>query len=183
MRYVLLFLIISFAWAADPPEVKLPPEVQKIVDAREAEVAKAKAVYDAAVSKATAAAAKKLEAAVTRITRSGDLKGALAAQAVLDKWNGEAGDLLGEKTTEKADIAKIIIGKQWISADKKEWWEFTEDFGVRCSLTDGKKKYKVKDGIVETFAGDYGNVTLRLTAEGALEKSVNGATLLLYRSR
>jgi hypothetical protein len=107
MRYVFLFLILSMAWAADPPEVKLPPDVQKIVDAREAEVAKAKAVYDAAVAKATAAASKNMEVVIKAKMAKQDLEGAVVAKAVVTKWKSEEpdpGDLLGDLNP------KLIIG-------------------------------------------------------------------------
>lgn len=97
MRYFLLLLIASFAFAGDPPAEKpLPPDVQKIVDAQVKAEGAAKAVYNETVAKATFAAAKQLDAVVKEKTKKGDLEGALAAKAILDKWNGDATALLGE---------------------------------------------------------------------------------------
>lgn len=103
MRFTVLLLLVSIAWTADPPEVKLPPDAAKIVAEHDATVAKAKAAYDAAVAKADADAAAKLAPVVVKVTKAGDLKSANAVQAKVDEYKASAGDLLDESKQVKPE--------------------------------------------------------------------------------
>lgn len=111
-KIAIIIAISAICFAADPVQVKLPPEAAKIVAEHDAQVAKAKAVletaqkaYNAAVVKADADGRKKLEPVVVKITKSGDLKGATETQKVLEGWKGE--DMLDDKI----DLDKTIVGK------------------------------------------------------------------------
>jgi len=109
MKLLLILLTLTCSlFAADPvPEVKLPAEAARVVADRDSAVAKAKAVYDAAVQKANADGVKKLEVVVAKITKTGDLRGALAAQKVQEGWKGE--DVVGERV----DPTVAAVVGQW----------------------------------------------------------------------
>jgi len=111
MRLMILIACVGFASAADPPDTKLPPEASKVVAERDTTIAKAKAAYDAAVAKANAEAAKKLDPILVKITKSGDLAGANAVKAKLDELKTGQADLLGDAPV---DLAKILIKNKWI---------------------------------------------------------------------
>lgn len=105
MRTIILLLLVTVAFAVDSPTEKpLPADLQKELDARDAEIARAQSAFDAAVAKANATAAKKMDALMKTKTKAGDLEGAMAAKALLDKWSAESPNLLGEKTSELASI-------------------------------------------------------------------------------
>jgi hypothetical protein len=110
MKSIILVLITLTCWAADPSAQPLPPEATKIQVEHDAAVAKAKAAFDQAVAKADQEAVKKLEPVVVKITKAGDLKGANAAQALLDGWKAGQGDLLGEA---KVDLVKLLTKNKW----------------------------------------------------------------------
>jgi hypothetical protein len=94
---IIVLLLIPLVWAADQPMDKpLPSDAQKVVEARDAEVAKAKAIYDAAVTKANGDAVKKLEPLLVKITKAGDLDGANSVKAKVDEFKGDQADLLGD---------------------------------------------------------------------------------------
>lgn len=143
MRYVFLFLIFSLAWAADPVP-KLPADVQRVVDARDAEVAKAKAVYDAAVAKATAVAVKQMEVVIKARMAKQDLDGAVAAKGMVEKWKSEepkGDDLLGDKP--KNDD---LVG-QWQVAGIGRY-QIKEDNTANLGTINGKWSIKGKKFII-----------------------------------
>jgi len=86
ITYVLL-LITACAFAEDPP---LPPDAQKVIDKQTIALEAAKKAYDAAVAKANADAAKGLEPVVVKLTKAGDLNGALAVKAAMEKIASDA---------------------------------------------------------------------------------------------
>lgn len=111
MRHFLLLLLVSCACAGEAASKPLPPDVQKIVDTREKAVAAAKAAYDEAVGKATAAASKQMDGAIKDHTKKGDLDGALAAKAVLEQWNaGDGAALLGPAPAGKGMSPADVVG-------------------------------------------------------------------------
>jgi hypothetical protein len=119
MKSVILVLIALVAWAADPVQ-SLPPDAAKIQAEHDATVAKLKAAYDTGVAKADQDAAKKMEPVVTKLTKAGDLKGAIATQAVLDGWKASSSDLLAETKPSKPEekihptypVAKVDASSQ-----------------------------------------------------------------------
>jgi hypothetical protein len=83
---LLLFLPSQCGLAADSPtDPALPLDAQKIIDDLNAVKTKAKAVYDATVSKATASDVKALDKIVHEITQKGDLDAAMTVKKVADE--------------------------------------------------------------------------------------------------
>lgn len=154
MKLLLLTILsLSALFAADPP--KLPPEVAKIVEAREAEVAKATKAYDeavvklalardAAVLKANAAGVKALGPVVTKLTKSGDLQGALAGQKVVEGWEPPkvgGGEKVGSVfKTDKEIMAFLTKNPKWVSPKGKEHAFDMKQMKV-TSIEDGKVTY------------------------------------------
>jgi len=103
MRDCILFAMLVSLSAAEQAPQPLPPETAKIKTERDAVVEKAKAVFDQAVAKANQEAVKKLEAAVVKITKTGDLKGANATLALIEEYKASAGDLLDESKQVKPE--------------------------------------------------------------------------------
>lgn len=143
MKFVILLLIALVAWAADPTQ-PLPAEVIKIQAEHDAAVSKAKAAFDQAVAKADQEAVKKLEPVVTKFTKAGDLKSAVAAQSVLDGWTSNSSDLLangGGKIT--VITARYGIEGRWVDATKF----------LRSKIKDGNLHLLVNDD-VHSVLGD-----------------------------
>jgi hypothetical protein len=142
MRFILILMLLvypSFAGESGGNDPKLPPDVQKVVDAHDAEVAKAKAAYEAAVTKANETGAKAMDAVVKARMAKQDLAGAVAAKAVVEKWRAEQPDPLGEaKSTIVIQKAEYGIEGRYVDCTK-----FIKD------VTDnGKKEWQSDDSII-----------------------------------
>lgn len=128
MRFILILMLLvypSFAGESGGNDPKLPPDVQKVVDAHDAEVAKAKAAYDAAVAKANETGAKAMDAVVKARMAKQDLAGAVAAKAVVEKWRAEQPDPLGDKpAVAKKPDQSTVVGT-WMVANLA--WKFNKD--------------------------------------------------------
>lgn len=72
--------------ASNPPQVKLTPEVQKIVAERDAAIDKAESALKSSAIKATNDAIAKLDKLMKETTKKGDLEGALAIKSVMDGY-------------------------------------------------------------------------------------------------
>jgi hypothetical protein len=178
MRFFLLLLLsFSTLFAGDPPaaEAKLPADVQKVVDERDAAVAKAKAVFDAAQAKATTEAIAKLEKVVVAITKKGDLANATAIQKLVDEYKAGLPDLLGKKPETKIDLEEAIVGVKW-----KFYWQglggenkimrFARKGVISEGSNFGENSYRIKDGVLQLLNQNGGiHSTLTLRADGNLE--------------
>lgn len=81
MQTIVLLLLVTVAFTADASTEKpLAADIQKELDARDAEIARAQSAFDAAVAKANATASKKMDALMKAKTKAGDLEGAMAAK-------------------------------------------------------------------------------------------------------
>lgn len=84
IRNLLFLLVIAcmhlVCGVDEAPKPKLPPDAQRAVDAYEASVAKLKADFDAKVAKERGALMVKLEAETAKLTKAGNLDGALACR-------------------------------------------------------------------------------------------------------
>lgn len=103
MRYFTLLLLAFCVYAGEvaSDQPKLPPDVQKVVDARDKAIADAKVQFDSACLKATGSAAKQMESIVKSKTQKGDLDGAIAAKGIVEKWAIDQPDLVAEKPDAK----------------------------------------------------------------------------------
>lgn len=142
MRFILILLFLAcpvFAAEGGDEKTKLPPDVQKVVDAHDAEVAKAKAAYDAAVAKANENGAKAMDAVVKARMAKQDLAGAVAAKAIVEKWKAEqpkGDDLLGEGRVTIVS-AKYGVEDRWVDATKF----------LRSKIKDGNLRLLVGDDV------------------------------------
>ena len=142
---VILLLISACAYAEDTV-TPLPPEAQKVVDKHDAGMEAAKKAYDIAVAKVKADAIKGLEPVVTKLTKAGNLEGALAVKAKIES-------LAPAVSTEKPRLILISV-----------------KYGVEGRTVDLTKhmKTKIVDGMLN-FANDD-------STNGALEDPAPGAT-------
>jgi hypothetical protein len=104
MRYFILCLLSLTLFGADPPAKPLPAGVDPIVKEYQDAVAKARAAYEATCAKALDKALDKLDSKNKEIIKRGDVDGAIAVKAVIEKVKSgkvrdeaekASGDLLG----------------------------------------------------------------------------------------
>ncbi len=80
LRPLLLLLTLGLAFGEEPA-AKLPPEAQKLVAAFDADATKLRADAEAAVEKKAALLANQLQLVQEKLTKKGDLDGAMAVKA------------------------------------------------------------------------------------------------------
>ena len=181
MRYIFLILISCFAFAGEGGDApKLPADVQAVVDKHDLEVAKAKAAYDLAVSKANDAGAKAMEAVIKAKATKGDIDGAMVAKNIVREWQKDEGDLLGEKTV---DVAKMILGKWQQSTDAGRVWVFSANKTFTSKSDVGT--WEVKEGLVVVTCPAYGwTNTIKISDEKtACGKRADGSEFTLARMK
>lgn len=184
---LLIFTAISMVYSAD---ITLPVEVQKAVQSTEAEIAKARQLYEDAAQKSSDKLLIVLKKSQETATKKGDLDTALAIKqkiesiqkgeliaSVDEKAKSQAGvDLLGSKiVTSVTNPEKYIIGT-WTRADGRYSFGIQNDGTMNISW--GTKPWKVGDkadavgtwelfkheGYVRlTYCGEYSDIALPLT--------------------
>lgn len=171
MRLLILFAMTVSCWSVEPDQPKLPPEVQRAFDSREAAAAKAQATFDSTMAKVNADAIKAMEKAVSARTKSGDLEGAMAGKKLMDGWKVETGILL-EEMTETKNVFPIgtwkgTNGVTFILEADGSWSSGWPDMGGNWKV----------DGRIITLVSNKGNnqtFSVPLSKEGTW--SLNGGT-------
>jgi hypothetical protein len=187
MRFLFLCLLSLTLFAADPPPAKpLPVGVDPIVKEYQDSVAKAKAAYEATCAKAQEKALVALDAKNKEIIKKGDVDGAIAVKAVIERVKGgkvrdEAEKEVGLLGEEKVDVAKLIVGK-WKSADAGKVWTFSKDKTFAISNGDSGT-WEGKGDIVVATCPSYGwKATITVSSnDEVIEKSREGIEWILTR--
>jgi hypothetical protein len=147
---LLTFLTLSRAWAADPPgdeQPKLiwPKEVQTVLDNLQIAEERALREYKAKLAALRAPALKEIQAVKDRVTKSGNLEGALALRNLGAKVGaGEyfpppvERDILGMPIRESAPVGKWHVQNGW------EAKVIIQDDGSIIGITDKKVTGKYK---------------------------------------
>jgi len=144
---ILTFLVLVItgpAFCEDTEKTKLPNDAASAMSMYEADAANLKADFDKAIATKTKALRVKLEKAQEAATKKGNLDGAMAVKAAIDKLPKD-----GTKAPEPLSAA--AVGS----------WDFASDTGYRSLLTlTDKGVAKVRDNVGTYKVSREGKVTL-----------------------
>jgi hypothetical protein len=152
MRLFILCLFSLTLFAGDSPPAKpLPAGVDPIVNEYKDAVTKARAAYEAVCAKALDKALDKLDSKNKEIIKRGDVDGAIAVKAVMEKVKSGKVREEAEKTVEtdflgnekpNTDLIKELVGK----------WSITYTNGLASDIEINKEK----DDLVVVRTSGYG---------------------------
>lgn len=119
-----VFLLPLFVLTAAAEDVRLPANIQAILDKAEKDVAKNRSLYDEANRKSFDAGEKALKAELEKLTKAGKLDEALALKKLMDgfraeilaKVDPEVAKRNGERaksTGSEAEMLKMLVGKTY----------------------------------------------------------------------